>query len=340
MSTQKPSEPIVRLARPDEAPDVIAFLDAYWGEKHPLVHLPEYFDFYYRPFGPDGPLQFVVAEQDGKITAIAGYARSSLRETPDIWLSLWCVSKEKAYSGNGLEVHHALRELAHARLSGCNNLRPRVLPVCRFSGYTTGRMPHYYRLAERDAYRVARIANKVILPVSGTAALRLLPTEDDLAASGYVPDENRRPYKDLWYLKRRYYHFPHQHYDVWGVEEDGAVTALLMTRCVPVNGTAVLRILDYTGTAEAFPRLGRAIDGLMQSCGAEYADCYCVGIPAETMAAAGFCERRENDANIVPNYLTPPLYENTEYYYSAWDPDGYFMFKADGDQDRPNLTVE
>lgn len=54
-----------RLARPDEGPAVAAFLDAHWGEKHPLVHLPDFFDFYYRPFGPDGPLQFAFAEQDG-----------------------------------------------------------------------------------------------------------------------------------------------------------------------------------------------------------------------------------------------------------------------------------
>ncbi len=342
MSGQARAPRTLRLARPDEGPDIVAFLDENWGEKHPLVHIPEFFDFYYRPFGPDGPLQFAVAEQDGRITAAAGYVRANRLAAPDIWVSIWCAARDKAYSGSGLELLDALRGLTGARLAACNNIRPRVAPLYRFAGYDAGRLPHYYRLTDRAAYRVARVAEKKILPVSGDAALRALPTEDDLRASGYAPDKNRRPYKDLWYLTRRYYYYPHQRYDVWGVEENGAgspVTALLVTRRVPVNGTAVLRVVDYTGAPDAFPRLGAAVDRLMAESGAEYADCYCLGIPPGTMAAAGFCERAADEANILPNYLTPPLYENTEYYYAAWDADSFTMFKADGDQDRPNLSV-
>ena len=353
----------LRLARPDESAAIIAFLDEHWGAKHPLLHVPEFFDFYYRPFGPDGPLQFAVAEQAGRLAAAAGYIRANRLDVPDVWISIWCAAKSA--SGAGLELLNAMRGLIPAREIACNNIRPRVMPLYKFVGYTAGRLPHYYRLAGRSEYRVARIAKKTILPAGGGALLRSLRTGDDLLASGYTPDTHRLPYKDLWYLVRRYYHYPHQRYDVWGIVEDGAVeggtlergtggrgaaeggsmensavTALLVTRCIPVNGTCVLRIVDYTGIPQSFPRLGAAIDRLMTECGAEYADCYCAGIPAATMAEAGFCERTADDANILPNYLTPPLYENTEYYYSAWEPQGFTMFKADGDQDRPNLPAE
>lgn len=371
MSTQERGAFTLRLARPDEAARIAAFLDEHWGEKHPLVHIPELFGFYYRPFGPDGPLQFAVAEQDGKLAAVAGYIRANRLDTPDIWVSI--LSAAKSATGSGLELLAAMRGLTHARQVACNNIRPRVMPLYRFAGFTTGRLAHYYRLADREAYQIARIANKTILPASGRAVLRLLPTENDLLSCGYTPDEAHRPYKDLWYLARRYYHYPFQKYDVWGVLESGAgaaqttdtaetmgaaqttgtantagmaqtmetaVTALLVTRCIPANGTCVLRVVDYTGAPEAFSALGTAIDRLMAECGAEYADCYCAGIPEDAMAAAGFCARCEGDANILPNYLTPPLYENTDYYYFAWDPEDFTMFKADGDQDRPNLPVE
>ena len=102
-----------RLARPDEGPAVAAFLDAHWGEKHPLVHLPDFFDFYYRPFGPDGPLQFAFAEQDGAPVAIVGYIRANALETPDIWVSIWCavVGGACALVGSGVAglfgVHYA-----------------------------------------------------------------------------------------------------------------------------------------------------------------------------------------------------------------------------------------
>ena len=43
------------------------------------------------------------------------------------------------------------------------------------------------------------------------------------------------------------------------------------------------------------------------------------------------------DGCIIPNYLTPPVHENTEYYYFTNKPENFVLFKADGDQDRPNL---
>ena len=48
-------------------------------------------------------------------------------------------------------------------------------------------------------------------------------------------------------------------------------------------------------------------------------------------------ERVEGDGCIIPNYLTPPVHENTEYYYFTNKPESFVLFKADGDQDRPNL---
>lgn len=327
-----------RLARPDEASAVIAFLDAHWGERHPLVHLTDFFTFYYRPFGAQGPLQFAFAEQDGAPVAIAGYIRANEQQAPDIWVSIWCAAK--GHNGSGLELMAALPGLTGARVMACNNIRPKTMTFYTFLGYTAERIPHFYRLADKAAYAVAHVAHREILPVSGDAVLRRLADEAALRGCGYTPDPAHRPYKDMWYLTRRYFRYPRQSYDVWAVEQAGAVSALLVTRCVPVNGTCVLRVVDYTGAPQAFAGLGTAIAQLMEACGAEYADCYCWGIPAQTMAAAGFCERTPDDANIIPNYLTPPLYENTEYYFFTSDPQGFTLFKADGDQDRPNIILD
>lgn len=328
---------VLRLARPDEGAAIAAFLDEHWGERHPLIHVPEWLDFYYRPFGSGGPLQFAVAEQNGGIAAVAGYIRANRCETPDIWISIWCAAKSS--SGSGMELLNALPKLAGARFTACNNIRPKVRTLYRFAGYETGRMGHFYRLADKASYAVARIAHKEILPAGGHALLCPLPDEAALYSCGYVPEETRRPYKDLWYLAHRYYHYPHQQYDVWGVQENGMVTGLLVTRTIPLNGVCVLRIADYTGTPASFAQTGGAVARLMAACGAEYADCYCVGISAEIMAAAGFSERRADDENILPNYLAPPRYENTDYYFAAASMEGFTMFKADGDQDRPYIPV-
>ena len=100
---------------------------------------------------------------------------------------------------------------------------------------------------------------------------------------------------------------------------------------------AVVRLVDFIGEDSVLPRLGAALDAILNREGAEYMDCYNAGIPADVWLAAGFTERVEGDGCIIPNYLTPPLHENTEYYYFTNKPENFVMFKADGDQDRPNL---
>ena len=328
-----------RLARPDEGPAVAAFLDAHWGEKHPLVHLPDFFDFYYRPFGPDGPLQFAFAEQDGAPVAIVGYIRANALETPDIWVSIWCAVK--GHNGSGLELMAALPGLTNARVMACNNIRPRTMAFYTFLGYTAERLPHYYRLADKASYAAAFAwPAGISLPAGGSAVLRLLPDEDALRKCGYTPDPARRPYKDLWYSGVAVFPLPAPAGTMRAVEECGAVQALLATRCILSKRQCACCASDYTGVPEAFSRLGAAVSRLMADCGAEYADCYCWGIPAQTMAEAGFCARTEDDLNIIPNYLTPPLCENTEYYFFTSEPAAFTMFKADGDQDRPNIRVE
>ena len=95
--------------------------------------------------------------------------------------------------------------------------------------------------------------------------------------------------------------------------------------------------IQASNEAKETARIGAALDAILNHAGAEYMDCYNAGIPADVWLAAGFTERVEGDGCIIPNYLTPPVHENTEYYYFTNKPESFVMFKADGDQDRPNL---
>ena len=80
----------LRLARPGEEDAIVQFLDAHWEWKLPLVHVPQFFEFYYRPFG--GAPQFALALQNGRICAAAGFIRANAGENPDIWASIWAAA--------------------------------------------------------------------------------------------------------------------------------------------------------------------------------------------------------------------------------------------------------
>lgn len=319
----------IRLAQLCEKQDIVDFMKIHWGEDHPLLCCDKFFNHYY----VDGiNLQFALALQENKIVALAGYIRANHRPQPDIWISIWCASKE--HNGAGLELLDALPTLAHARIVACNNIRLQTLPLYRFLGYTAERLPHYYRLAKKAEYTVAKVIDRTILPC-GEGPLPVAVTTVAELSAFYAPNETIAPVKDIWYLERRYFEYPYQAYQVWRVG-----TCLLITRIVSVKDTYVLRIVDFIGRPQQFSAMGRAVDVLLQQYNAEYADCYCAGVSATLMHQAGFSVRDENSDNTIPNYLNPPLYENTEYYYCVNQPMDFMLFKADGDQDRPNLLPE
>lgn len=329
------SEIRFRLARLGEDHAIMAFIDAHFDMRLPLLHRPELYRHYY--VGRGGVPQFAVAEQDGQYVSALGYILASAGPHPDVWVSIWVATK--GCNGAGLELMDALPELLGANVVACNNIRKETCALYRFLGWTAERLPHYYRLAPRDAYVLADPTDRTVLPAGGDLPLARLTDAEQLIPLG-MPPTQQTPRKDTWYLRRRYFHYPHFHYDVWAAQHHGQLLAYVVTRTVSAGETGsvpVVRLVDYIGTAEVLPRLGGALDRILQRSGAEYMDCYNAGIPAEVWRKAGFCERKEDDGTVIPNYLTPPLRQNTEYYYFTNAPEHFVMFKADGDQDRPNL---
>ena len=327
------SAPVLRLARPDEAEKVVAFVNDHFDWKLPLVNRAEYFDFYYRS---GEQLQFALAEEDGRLVAVAGYIRAANAPGADVWVSVWVAAK--GHNGVGLELMAALPRLTGAGVVACNNIRPRTMAFYRFLGWHAGRVGHFYRLAGLSEYRLARVTDPTVLPAGGDLALEPVESPEALAALG-MPASPHTPRKDVWYMRRRYFAFPHLAYSVYAAKAGGRLLAYLVCRVVDSGQGKALRIVDFVGDVSLLPRLGGAIDRLLKASGAEYAECYCAGVEPAVLAAAGFSERKEGDGNILPNYLQPPLFENTEYYYFTSDPARFVLFKADGDQDRPNLPA-
>ncbi len=323
-----------RLAQKSDKSAILDFIHTHWDSADPFLDNPVFFAYYFE--GQGNCLHFALAEEEGELAALAGYIPASQGKHPDVWISFWLADKTKR--GAGLELMAKIMQLVGCRSISCNNIRPKTRVFYEFLGFSTGRMGHFYRLAQKECYQLARVQNTTVLPVSGSLTLRLLPSINALKTSGFIiPKAN--PYKDFWHIERRYFHYPGQSYQVYAAEDacsSNAPQALLITRTISAENTFVLRIVDYIGSPHLLPQLGIAIDTLMQACHAEYADFYCAGIEADLLRKTGFTERLEEDTeNIVPNYLQPPLFQNTDYYYFTSDAAQYCIFKADGDQDRP-----
>ena len=329
------SEVTFRLARLGEDQAIIDFINANFDMRLPLINRPELYHHYYA--GRGGVPQFAVAEDDGKYVSAAGYILANTNRRPDVWVSVWVAVKGR--NGVGLELMNALPDLLHANVLACNNIRPNTCTFYQFLGWKAERLPHYYRLGRRKDYQLAKPLRYILPPVQRDLGLEKVEDAADLIPLG-MPATPHTPVKDTWYLRRRYFRYPYFHYDVWAARENGKLLAYVVTRAVTAEETGcvpVVRLVDFIGEDAVLPRLGGALDAVLNRAGGEYMDCYNAGIPAEVWQAAGFTERLEGDGSVIPNYLTPPLLENTEYYYFTNKPENFVLFKADGDQDRPNL---
>ena len=327
---------VYRLADYSEKQRIIDFVNANFDMYLPLVNNDALFEYYYHPCDQ---LQFCIAEIDGEITAATGYIRCS-RDITTIWVSIWVA--KKGFNGAGLGLMNSLKDLTGASLVACNNIRPDTRSLYEFMGWTAERIPHYYRVSPSEEHGVCMPDNKKRLPVSGDLYLREISISDlDVLK---LPSQQCVPVKDLWYIKRRYFEYPFKQYRVFAAEDHGECIALVMVSDVnafyddePDKTHRVLRLVDMIGDDSVLPRLGLAFDQLLLETGADYIDCYNYGIPAESWISAGFSERLPDDDVVIPNYLTSVLRKNTEYYFFTDDPDHFRMFKADGDQDRPNI---
>ena len=316
-----------------------AFCAAAWGSEHPLIHNAEMFEYYYR--AADGGLNFACARDDdsGELLSVCGFIPSNSTEYPDVWIS-FLVSKKGAPFGLAYDLFDFIKELTACRSFGCNNIRKKTFGLYQFRGWSTGTLGRYYRLNdEKTAFELCIPPENYAqppIPDAGDIACRELKTREELERYE-IAFSRCIPYKDSAYLEKRYIRYPWFVYKIVGFERGGQPLALGVYRVVETGSAPVLRVVDYMGQCCALPAFAGLLDRELRLCGGEFIDLYCSGIEDNALTAAGFVRAADGDGSVIPNYLTPPLMKNVDFHFFTDTPSGYTVFKADGDQDRPNL---
>jgi len=272
-----------------------------------------------------------------EIQGVCGFIKTGSSANPDVFIS-YILTKKGSHFGHAFKMIEKIQELTNARTLACNNIRKKTRGIYDFLNYTVDDMTHWYRLNDgMDEYKLCSIPfmrheplrSEDIPAVEVTSVSQL----DDFPFSIYL--ENR-PYKDRDYVEKRYFNYPWHTYRVFRLSK-GAETALLVIREIEWEGSKMLRVVDFVGDRSLIKDSGKVIDGIIKTCNAEFADWYAFGVPDEDMQKAGFSIRYHDDKNIIPLYYSPLLKSNVDITVFTNNPDNYMLFRADGDQDRPNL---
>lgn len=328
------------------------FCRVNWGSEHPLVHNGEMFDYYYRD-GED--INFVLAYRPAKqagpdlrrpdrvvtippeIFGVCGFIKTNQSASPDVFIS-YILTKKMSPFGMAFKLIELIGRITGARTLACNNIRRKTRGVYDFLGYTVGDMTHWYRLnADSESYKLCRITDFFSEEIKSRDIGAVRVTEpSQLSAFPFGSFSDSAPFKDIHYVTRRYFNYPWHNYRLYALS-DGEARALIVLREMESGGSRMIRVADFIGERGLIKDCGLFLDGLMRELGAEFVDWYSFGVPEEDMKNAGFTVRYEDDGNIIPMYYSPLLMSNVDITVFVSKADGYMMFRADGDQDRPNL---
>lgn len=336
----------IRLAKYSDIEMIMAFLNEHWREGHIMATNRKLFEYEYvnRDY-----VNFVLAidKATGLLEGIFGFLNCSQTidlSKKDIWGSMWkVVDTRENMPFLGIELAKRVVELTKCRTQIGNGANPQTtIPLRKmFFKETVGKMQHFYLLNDNiNDFKIAKI-NKVTHSVNEAKKqtnLIKLNSIQEVQNKINIDDLNTIPYKDTWYLKKRYFEHPYYKYEVYGVEYENEIGALIVWREVIQNGAKIIRIMDYLGDESLFEGLHNELKAMLIKRNLEYIDFYVYGFENLYILNAGFTLRDGQDRNVIPNYFEPFLQSNIDIWVHHKLPNTKF-FKADGDQDRPNLLT-
>lgn len=326
----------VRRAVKEDIPNIMHFMDEHWKPGNILAKNRDFFEW---QFMDNNKLNMFLGIDDKchKIYGIMGAIVYSQNKQPDISGCTWQVIKSKN-PRLGLDISVFMEKELNCRYNRGTSLSDKAVKLHKLLGYNVGSMEHYYRLADRSSYKIAKIKNKIIPKAEETGyslehihsieEMKQIISEEELAKQLLC--------KDYSYIRKRYFEHPIYHYDIWKIVDPKDISrSVLITRDERMEDTIICKIIDHYGRMEDLGKITKVIDRLMEERGYEFVDIYSYGIPVGIYEQAGFCCCGEDCENIIPNFFHPFVQENITLKLVDEPLENLRLFRGDGDQDRP-----
>ena len=336
-----------RIATKNDVDAIMRFLKEEWSASHILAQDRDFFVWMYgnAHYGDEDTISFVLMlDKEGNIVGINGYVQYS----PEGQRRYVSSSMSKVKAGLlvpmcGVELIRRFKELVPALGYYSAGTNPKTMaPIGKKKfHYIVGKMKQFYILnPEAGQYKIAEIKNMHRENKAQQYKVKLVKFDsiDTLAYRFDLSQQyHKQAYKSREYVAHRFFEHPIYHYTLYGVEweDQEQVTTIIICREVQAEGSKALRIVDILGDIENLKFIHANLLELMKENQYEYVDLLISDLDLEIAAAGGWILREEEDINIIPTYFEPFVRENVNIWFQKSN-ENITIFKADGDQDRPN----
>jgi hypothetical protein len=336
------------MAEAHDKERMLAFLAAHWRADHIFVLAPQVFDWQYQK--PDGGYHIALAlNEDDSVLGFLGYIPTGQFDPDlgcdDIMLAVWKVREDMALPGVGLRLLKLIEKTHKPRIIGAIGISDMVEPIYKAFKYTLGQLHHAALFADTaNAGKIAmNVPNFTPVPTTKDSAM-LGPVLDTQSDAVTRLAQGAGLAKSWTYLQNRYVNHPYYDYSLRGVFNGDDLQSVIVWRKVEVNDMAILRIVDVIGPPEGLTQVSGALRDEVRDAGADYIDILQTGLDVDGLRAAGFISPADHTDLILPNFFAPFVASNVtiKLAYRDFETPGraLTLFRADSDQDRPNLLSE
>tara|TARA_Y100001970_G_C14221675_1_gene853059 strand:- start:92 stop:1153 length:1062 start_codon:yes stop_codon:yes gene_type:complete len=320
------------------------FIKDHWKIDHIFAHDKSVFEFQHKA---SDYYHYMIAKKDNSLIGVHGVIPQSKFDeslpSDQIFLGLWKVLDGDSV-GLGIFLYQNILKEYSPQFIGVVGYNSDILSFYVWQGFEVGIMNHHVVLStNKTDYDIAIVPSSINYKRKDFQTVlqgRLIEEKDLNTLDSNKLYSYQIPIKSDTYLINRYMNHPVYDYDVYAIEKDRELLGLTVIRPIIQDQVVVLRLVDYIGSNDTFPLLGGFILQLLDHYEAEYLDMYSYGIPNEIIEQAGFLNRTKYDGLIIPNYFEPFEKKNVDLRYaykSTSESQLVRLFKADGDQDRPNM---
>lgn len=335
-----------RLADIRDVEAIMKFLGEEWKKDHILSRNRELFLWQHgnSEYGDNETINvYLMTDKSGNIVGLNGFVQYS--DKPLLRYVSSCITKVRSdikIPMSGIELVRRFKEAVPANAYYSSGTSENMLPIGKnVFHYTVGVMQQYYVLnPSLKKFKIAGVTEGDPEPpyeegraVFEEADFKTLSGRFDFDVKYF-----NQAYKSPEFIEKRYFRHPVYRYEAFGVRlrEEERYGGVLIGREIRVDDARIFRFVDYLGDIGLLSETGGAVRVFIKDRGYEYADLTAADIPPEIMKRSGFRRLKKDDENIIPMHFEPFEKKNVYVRYQKSNPD-ITIFKADGDQDRPNF---
>lgn len=333
----------IRFCKISEYNLLVDFLNKHWKKDHIFTKDKSLLDWQHLS-EKENRYNFVVAYN--KITkefdAILGFIPSSqydiaLEEEREIWLAIWKVKENMSDKVSGIQLLFYINSKLKPSAICSIGITKDVRSIYDAFKYKRGNLKHFYIIPENYQANISNIKYKIKDRVKQEDYIIkeiFFATYNDKMQNIVLKSKTKFK-KSIRYIHNRFKKHPKYSYKIYGIFYKEMLVSFFIARKIITRESSVIRIVDYYGDFIK-DNICSEFQKLLEHEGAEYIDLLCYVSNSLDLETMGFVKKSEKD--VIPEYFEPLVKKNVTIEYAYKSKDDIFIFKADSDQDRPNIN--